>query len=543
MRKLIFLALSLSGIVVDAQVGRVGINTDSPKATLHVVGKQPAAQAEGIVFPHASQAEINTWQGMGNLEIGTTVYNTDQRCLETWNGIKWYNHCGGRSATPPGPLTPPTTPGPILPAPAPPATLPSFPAGLELGDSGYYIASIYDDNYLPYTQNVGPAQFGVSNPDGHDATNPSPSYPSENVVIDVQGRLDNTGIEVGIPIKSATGTSITIPAFSVYSKVAAGLTQNNIETEIELHIPAQTFTFGGGAGVMRRYAKAILRAKDPNKPLLVKKLDMNIGNGADYRGVPLAEFKYFSDNSRANVKTFYFNAVTGIPDLNFNNSQDALSGMYSGQFMHRFIYVPAYGMDGKVWLSNNLGAAYANLDDYLNFNPGKQAESQTDHKAYGSLFQWGRISAPYNNGLLGHELVYWLSNSAVVTKIPSLSWTTDHSIRMLTHVEYCPAGFKTPSTDDWKAYANALVNDTSGTTTSGGSEFYEDLALRLTMSGERKSNDGSSYDISSYGHYSTTTKDIATNYWRRTLRFNIHSFNTNWSAGRFAGLAVRCIKQ
>ena len=103
MRKLVFLALSLSGIVVDAQVGRVGINTDSPKATLHVVGKQPAAQAEGIVFPHASQAEINTWQGMGNLEIGTTVYNTDQRCLETWNGIKWYNHCGGRSATPPGP--------------------------------------------------------------------------------------------------------------------------------------------------------------------------------------------------------------------------------------------------------------------------------------------------------------------------------------------------------------------------------------------------------------------------------------------------------
>lgn len=136
MRKLVFLALSLSGIVVDAQVGRVGINTDSPKATLHVVGKQPAAQAEGIVFPHASQAEINTWQGMGNLEIGTTVYNTDQRCLETWNGIKWYNHCGGRSVIPPGPPTPPTTPGPILPAPAPPATLPSFPAGLELGDSG-----------------------------------------------------------------------------------------------------------------------------------------------------------------------------------------------------------------------------------------------------------------------------------------------------------------------------------------------------------------------------------------------------------------------
>lgn len=543
MRKLIFLALSLSGIVVDAQVGRVGINTDSPKATLHVVGKQPAAQAEGIVFPHASQAEINTWQGMGNLEIGTTVYNTDQRCLETWNGIKWYNHCGGRSATPPGPPTPPTTPGPILPAPAPPATLPSFPAGLELGDSGYYIASIYDDNYLPYNGNFGPAQFGVFNPDGHDATNPSPSYPSENVVIDVQGRLDNTGIEVGIPIKSATGTSITIPAFSVYSKVAAGLTQNNIETEIELHIPAQTFRFGSVFVGDRRYVKAILRAKDPNKPLLVKKLDMNIGNGADYRGVPLAEFKYFSDNSRANVKTFYFNAVTGIPDLNFNNSQDALSGMYSGQFMHRFIYVPAYGMDGKVWLSNNLGAAYANLDDYLNFNPGKQAESPTDHKAYGSLFQWGRLYAPDNQGLLGHELVNWISGFGGQPKIPSLNWFTNIGNRMLTHVEYCPVGFKTPSTDDWKAYASALVNDTSGTTTTGYNEFHVDLALRLTQPDERQSHKGDSFLApGAEGHYSTTTNDIP-NQQIRILRFNRAVFETYWPRNRSAGLSVRCIKR
>lgn len=543
MRKLVFLALSLSGIVVDAQVGRVGINTDSPKATLHVVGKQPAAQAEGIVFPHASQAEINTWQGMGNLEIGTTVYNTDQRCLETWNGIKWYNHCGGRSATPPGPLTPPTTPGPILPAPAPPATLPSFPAGLELGDSGYYIASIYDDNYLPYNGNFGPAKFGVFNPDGHDATNPSPSYPSENVVIDVQGRLDHTGIEVGIPIKSATGTSITIPAFSVYSKVAAGLTQNNIETEIELHIPAQTFNFGSLFVGDRRYVKAILRAKDPNKPLLVKKLDMNIGNGADYRGVPLAEFKYFSDNSRANVKTFYFNAVTGIPDLNFNNSQDALSGMYSGQFMHRFIYVPAYGLDGKVWLSNNLGAAYANLDDYLNFNPGKQAESPTDHKAYGSLFQWGRLYAPDNQGLLGHELVNWTSTSTGQPKIPSLSWFTNIGNRMNSHVEYCPVGFKTPSTDDWKAYANALVNDTSGSTVTGYNNFHVDLALRLTQPYERQSHNGNSFLApGAEGEYSTTTNDIP-NLQIRVLRFNRATFDTYFPRNRSAGLSVRCIKR
>ena len=87
MNRFIISALVLSAVTANAQVG---INTDNPKATLHVVGKSPSTKAEGIVFPHATQAEINSWQGIGGLEIGTTVYNTDQRCLESWTGVL---HC------------------------------------------------------------------------------------------------------------------------------------------------------------------------------------------------------------------------------------------------------------------------------------------------------------------------------------------------------------------------------------------------------------------------------------------------------------------
>ena len=534
MKRLIFSALLLSAVTANAQVG---INTDNPKATLHVVSKAPAARAEGIVFPHATQAEINSWAGMGGLEIGTTVYNTDQRCLESWTGVKWANHCGGRQVVPPGPPIPPTNPDQILPAPVPPPTLPSLPGGLVLGDSGYYIASIYDDNYLPYTANTGTAQFGVSNPDGHDTTSPSNPNPAENYIIDVQGILDHTGVEVAIPIKQYTvGGTVTIPAFSVFSKVAAGLTQNNTETEVELHFPAQSFTYGGATG-QRRYIKATLRAKDPLKPLLVRKLDMNIGNGADYRGVPLAEFKYFSDDNKTAKKTFYFNAVTGIPDLNFSTPQGASSGMYSGQYLHRFIYVPAYGLDGKVWLSNNLGAAYANLDDFQNFNPNKRASSPTDHKAYGSMFQFGTVSNLA--GLLGHELVTWASATSGQPKIPSLNWTLDWSSAMSPYTEYCPQGFITPTRADWQGYTNSLTNGIG----YGGAEMWNDLSLRLPAVGYRNFNNGAVFGagtVSTIGYYGSRSSSGPNTRYR--MAFLSNHVDNNDMLNSY-GITIRCIKQ
>jgi len=311
-------------------------------------------------------------------------------------------------------------------------------------------------------------------------------YPAENTIINVQGKLDHTGVEVGIPIRNFNGTTVTIPEFSVYSRVRAELTQDGQERDIELHFPAQTFTYGGDLG-KRRWIKAVLRTKDPLEILYVKKLDMNIGNGSNYRGVPLAEFRYFSDDSKANVKTFYFNAVTGIPDLNFSTPQGASSGSYAGQYLHRLIYVPAYGQDGRVWLSNNLGASYANLDDQANFDPNKRAESPTDYKAFGSLFQRGR-NVSIDAGMLGHELMDWTNATTGTPKISQLSWTEDLSANLTLVIEYCPSGFITP---DWLQWANYINTASNVTNREGKDEMRQDPFLRLTAAGNRSNTDGS----------------------------------------------------
>ena len=550
MNRIIASALVLSGMTANAQVG---INTDNPKATLHVVSKDPNLKSEGIVFPHATQQQINSWASLGGLEIGTVVYNTDQRCLEFWDGTQWVNQCGGRSVTPPGP---PVLPPGIITPPAPPATLPSLPPGLVLGDSGYYIASIYDENYLPYSVNTGAAALGASNPDNYDVshgiagTNP---FRSENYIINLPGNLDHNGIEVSIPIKSASvgeGVSITIPSFSVYSQVRAEMTRNNQVTDVELYFPGETFNYGRNGTDRKTFLKAILRAKDPAKPLLVKQLDMNIGNGYDYRGIPLAEFKYFSNDSKTNQKTFYFNAVTGIPDRNFDEPQGVNSGSFSGRYMHRFIYVPAYGLDGRVWLSNNLGADYANVDKAAAglFNPGKQAETPSDMHAYGSLFLWGRV-APSNIGMLGHELINWNSPSASplnVRTIPSLVWAGNSSTvssQMNIFWEYCPLGFKTPAIHDWDIYLYALGGVLSGGYVFAGNAVYQEKSLRMSLIGQ--SDGDNTANLTNQGIEGLY--NVPGNYGGGLVYKNFFGFGvTHARSGggnyKTSGYAVRCLK-
>ncbi|SIT28128.1 hypothetical protein SAMN05421785_1257 [Chryseobacterium gambrini] len=68
------------------------------------------------------------------------------------------------------------------------------------------------------------------------------------------------------------------------------------------------------------------------------------------------------------------------------------------------LYIPITGEDGKVWLNNNLGAHYTNVN-HPSFNITKQAISETDHLAYGSKFQWGRKPDR-------HELMTYTSRTA-----------------------------------------------------------------------------------------------------------------------------------
>ena len=72
----------------------------------------------------------------------------------------------------------------------------------------------------------------------------------------------------------------------------------------------------------------------------------------------------------------------------------------NGTFEHRFVYLPVTNSTtGKIWLNNNLGADYANVDSSA-YNASHQATAIDDRLAYGSLFQWGRKAD-------GHELINW----------------------------------------------------------------------------------------------------------------------------------------
>lgn len=516
MNKIIFSASVLSGMVVSAQVG---INTDTPKATLHVVSRvTDPTRPQGVVLPHATSQQIRDWVGV---EEGTLIYNITEKCVQSFNGVSWDNLGGCGTHNVPGKATAITK----IP----------LPARVSLENSGYYIASIYDEDYLPYTKDTGEAAFGFHNPQGTRIVSPYES------TIDVPGKLDTTGIEVGIPVVATYGANITIPSISIKAIVPAEKTENNRNTEIELFFPGDTFIYGD-SGTQRRYTIAKLRAV--TNTLEVKKLDMNIGNGADYRGIQLAEFSYYKDNKYTIESKFDFRVVTGIPDKNFSVPQGTESGTaYNGQYLHKFIYVPAYGLDGKVWLNNNLGANYSNVNSPV-FSPGKQASSPTDFNAYGSLFRSGHNA--YNTShLLGHELVKWTNATMGAPEISSLSWNHSHYPPNYASkfTEYCPDGFKTPTANDWIRYGNVLAQTTSGL---ANNEFWNDFSLRLSTAGYRNIYNGTLFnEQSARGYYwsSTIYYDVTGVYTNGVFRRHFNSeYTTVSNDSIFNGYSIRCIK-
>ncbi|MDY3316608.1 FISUMP domain-containing protein [Riemerella anatipestifer] len=91
MKKTLLCAVFLP-LVLNAQdySGRVGINTDKPKATLEIskvaVGPtMPATKAQGVLFPQFTSEERTKFSGTA--EEGTIIYNIEKRCLEMYLGL------------------------------------------------------------------------------------------------------------------------------------------------------------------------------------------------------------------------------------------------------------------------------------------------------------------------------------------------------------------------------------------------------------------------------------------------------------------------
>lgn len=104
MKKFFILSLALAGITAYAQQeGRVGINTEEPKATLDVVGKpDEASAADGVKLPTLTKAQLNAKTSYGAEQRGTIVYvydasgdsneataNVNVPCVYVFDGTVW----------------------------------------------------------------------------------------------------------------------------------------------------------------------------------------------------------------------------------------------------------------------------------------------------------------------------------------------------------------------------------------------------------------------------------------------------------------------
>ena len=112
-------------------------------------------------------------------------------------------------------------------------------------------------------------------------------------------------------------------------------------------------------------------------------------------------------------------AYGGIPDRKYYEKTN-------GKYEHKFVYMPMKAPDGRIWLTNNLGADYANIGPDNNYaNVMRVANNLKDYKAYGSRFQWQRPAD-------GYELMNWTSSTSgtpvygTTTNLAS-SWTPNYS--------------------------------------------------------------------------------------------------------------------
>ena len=409
-----------------------------------------------------------------------------------------------------------------------------IPATITLAQNAYYfVASVYDTDYLPYTVPVVPATTATQAANG--VADPT---------LDVQGTITTTGVTVSIPV-TATGSG-TLPAYSTTVTIPAAAAQDGISRDLMLSWASQGYTSATTS------VTATLKAVGGT--LNAKKLDINAGIGNNYLGVLLGQLVY-PYNSAGTVTTYSVRDIPGIPDKMFGLADNG------GIVRHNFLYFPVTGEDGKVWLGNNLGADYANLNS-SSFSPVTQAASYLDYHAYGSLFQWGRNPD-------GHELVTWSSSTACTMVNGTTTTKNDNPANALFVIDNsaaspydwrvtsnnnlwtggasannpCPNGFRVPTSGDYTNLINLGVVDPSNGMTS---------ALRLFNSTNRSFTNG---NLSVYTNFCGGQNGVSV--WTSTapdattpVNASVFSVSDNMmcvysgritSSSRGNGLSVRCI--
>lgn len=333
----------------------------------------------------------------------------------------------------------------------------------------HWIASVFDTDYLPYTAPASAASIAVVNADGTP----------DAVTVDYQGSITTTGITVQIPVASVTGSG-NILAWTSTFVVPSMYAEDGQSRTLELSWAAQSYT------ATSKFITATI--KSLGGTFNAKKLDINAGIGNDYLGLLLGAFQYPYNNA-GTLTSYEVRDIPGIPDRMFgiaDNTGNANS--------HLMLYLPVQAEDGNIWLNNNLGADYANLNK-SNFNLAQQATGANDALAFGSLFQWGRKPD-------GHELITYTSSTGPGTPVHGTTETRsdnpNHALFIAdtqysypnwwdSNIPYptfwqqqgtanvnnpCPSGFRVPTTAEYTTWISAAGITNSTTAASS--------ALKLT---------------------------------------------------------------
>ena len=401
-------------------------------------------------------------------------------------------------------------------------TVAPLPANITLSAiSPYFVASVYDQDYLPYTAPTVAASL---------ATAQAANGINEGTALNIPGILTTTGVTLKIPYTVSSGT-VSLPAFSQTINVPASFTQDNTARDVTFSYSEATL--GVGSGTINATLQAV------GGTLNAKKLDLQTGIGNDALGWLLAQFTYSTNNSGATAN-FQFRNLALIPDLNIADAN------------HVMFYLPVIRADGRTWLNNNLGANYANTTNGA-FNPAAQASGSTDHNAYGSLFQWGRYSD-------GHELFNWTSGSAgtavnAPTTGQSSSTTPGNSFLSGSNNWYtgtnptpaslwqgvngtnnpCPIGFRLPTETELNNERLSWVQaPITSTNTSSGAIASP---LKLPVAGYLGSV-GSLINVGSRGCYwsNTVSGSSARGLYFVSNNANMGTYDRTW------GYSVRCLK-
>ncbi len=395
-------------LVSMAQVG-IGTNSPNANAALDVV-----STTQGMLFPRMTTAQRDA---ISSPAKGLTIFNTTLNCLQTNIGT---------SGTPIWKCMKGISP---------------VPGNITLSAIGpYFLASVYDQDYLPYTAPTVAASL---------ATAQAANGTNESFTLNVQGSLTTAGVTLKIPYTVVTAT-VSLPAFSQTINVPASYTQDGIARDVTFSYGAASLAVGSGT------INATLQAVGGT--LNAKKLDIQTGIGNDYLGWLLAQFTYATSSS-GGTANFDFRSIAsrlGSTYTAYSNGSEVFSSnttctakVISAQGCGGLTTVTGasstvydlVNINGQCWMKTNLKeVSTAPISDAP--NTGRNVWTNTNKPDSG---YWGYYNTTTTSGASG-----WATTVPATGEGLLYQWSAAMNNSTTERAQgVCPTGFHIPSDCEW----------------------------------------------------------------------------------------------